>query len=253
MERLNLLSNVRIVLIETTHPGNIGGVARAMKNMGLGDLRLVAPKLFPSADATSRASGADTILTDAVVCGSLDEALLGCHLVLGASARRRAINWPELNSRDAAEVALKESEQGKVAILFGREHSGLTNEELDRCHYLLHIPCNPEFSSLNIAAAVQVIAYELRMASDDIKCVDSEIGQEKQDAATADEVSHFYGHLEKTLYDIGFTQPEKSRSLIRRLKRLFNRARLEKREIDILRGILSTMKEKKKRSRDDDR
>lgn len=247
MEKLHLLSEVRIVLIETTHPGNIGGVARAMKNMGLSDLRLVKPKLFPSADATSRASGADTILRDAIVCGSLDEALIDCQMVLGASARRRTINWPELNAREAAERVGQESEKGKVAILFGREHSGLTNEELDRCHYLLHIHCNPGFSSLNIAAAVQVVAYELRMALGDGGVVINEIEGHESDLATAEEVNLFYGHFEKTLYDIGFTRPEKSRSLIRRLKRLFNRVRLEKKEIDILRGVLSAMKEKKKR------
>lgn len=244
-----MLSNIRVILVETTHPGNIGAVARAMKNMGLHDLRLVSPKIFPSADATSRASGADGILTDAVVCGTLDEALTDCDLVMGASARRRTISWPELTSHDGALLAAEESRSSKVAILFGRENSGLTNEELDRCHYLLHIPCNPEFSSLNLGAAVQVVAYELRMA---VMGADKAVKTAKKSEdrlSTANEVEAFYSHLEQTLYDIGFTQPERSRSLMRRMRRLYNRVRLEKKEVDILRGVLSMMKEKKERSR----
>jgi TrmH family RNA methyltransferase len=244
-----LLSNIRIILAETTHPGNIGAVARAMKNMGLHDLRLVSPKIFPSADATSRASGADGVLSDAVVCDTLDEALVDCDLVLGASARRRTIDWPELSSHDAALLAAKESRVSKVAILFGRENSGLTNEELDRCHYLLHIPCNPDFSSLNLGAAVQVVTYELRMALMDASGVVKTAKKSEDRLSTANEVEAFYSHLEQTLYDIGFTQPERSRSLMRRMRRLYNRVRLEKKEIDILRGVFSMMKEKKERNR----
>lgn len=234
-----MLSNVRIVLVETTHPGNIGAVARAMKNMGLNDLCLVSPKIFPSADATSRASGAADLLADAVICPDLDSALADCHLVFGASARRRTISWPELSSRAAAGLMAEEAAENKVAILFGREHSGLTNEELDRCHYLLHIPCNPEFSSLNIAAAVQVVAYELRMAvfSEEPKAAVPRRSEDR--LATADETAALYDHLEQVLYDIDFTRPDKSRSLMRRLKRLFNRAHLEKKEVDILRGVLT--------------
>jgi len=246
-----LLSNIRIILAETTHPGNIGAVARAMKNMGLHDLRLVSPKIFPSADATSRASGADGILSNAVVCDTLDEALIDCDLVMGASARRRTISWPELSSHDGAKLAAKESQEAKVAILFGRENSGLTNEELDRCHYLLHIPCNPDFSSLNLGAAVQVIAYELRMAVMGSDEVVKTAKRSEDRLSTANEIEAFYGHLEQTLYDIGFTQPERSRSLMRRMKRLYNRVRLEKKEVDILRGIFSMMKEKKDISRSD--
>jgi TrmH family RNA methyltransferase len=244
-----LFSNIRIVLVETTHPGNIGAVARAMKNMGLHDMRLVSPKIFPSAEATSRASGAADLLSDAVVCESLDEALVGCDLVMGASARRRTISWPELSSHEGAKRAAEAAQTGKVAILFGRENSGLTNEELDRCQYLIHIPCNPDFSSLNIGAAVQVITYELRMA---LSAGDGavKIAKKSEDRpSTADELEAFFQHLEQTLYDIGFTEPERSRSLVRRLKRLYNRAGMEKKEVDILRGIFSMMKEKKERNR----
>ena len=228
-------TNIRIVLVNTSHPGNIGAAARAMKNMGLSKLILVEPARFPHADATARASGADDILQNAQVCSSLEEAIEGCGLVFGASARLRSLPWPLVEPREMASQVVSEAVKLPVAIVFGREHSGLTNAELAICNALVHIPCNESFSSLNIAAAVQVLCYEVNMAvgtpvleADD----DSEI-------ATSDELERFHDHLEKTLVDIDFLDPDKPRFLLRRLRRLYNRARLEQTEVNILRGILT--------------
>ncbi|MGX2042183.1 RNA methyltransferase [Methylocaldum sp. MU1018] len=233
---MNRLSHVRIVLVGTTHPGNIGAAARAMKNMGLRDLALVAPKVFPSGEATARASGADDILAEARVCRDLQDAIHDCALVVGASARLRTISWPQLDPRACAERIAAGG--AKTAILFGREHSGLTNEELERCHYLLHIPCDPGFSSLNVAAAVQVVAYELFLAARQR----SHGGDSEPALATAAEMESFYGHLERTLYDLRFLHETKAGpSVMRRLRRIFNRSVLEKKEIHLLRGILTAV------------
>ncbi len=231
------LSNIRIVLVGTTHPGNIGAAARAMKNMCLQQLYLVQPKLFPCAEATARASGADDLLHDAKVCNTLDEALDGCHLVVGASARLRRVEWPQLAPRECAAQLLSEAEQGPVALLFGRESSGLSNAEMDRCQYLVHIPANEEYSSLNLSMAVQVLTYELRMAA----LEGSPFPAEKRDRqiATADEMEGFIQHLQQTMRDIHFSDPRQSTKLLRRLRRLFNRARPDSDELNILRGILS--------------
>ncbi|WP_442498552.1 RNA methyltransferase [Methylobacter sp. sgz302048] len=232
-----MLSNIKIVLVETSHPGNIGAVARAMKNMKMTNLSLVAPKIFPSADATSRASGADDILARATVCQSLEEAIADCQLVIGASARCRTISWPELTPRQCAEKLAAEAQAAKAAIIFGRENSGLKNHELDLCRYLLRIPCNNEYSSLNLAAAVQVICYELFVASG--QSHEIMIGDKGEDPlATTAQMEMFYDHLYEALTDIGFMHPDKSKSIMRRLRRLFNRAQLDTKEVDILRGIL---------------
>jgi tRNA/rRNA methyltransferase/tRNA (cytidine32/uridine32-2'-O)-methyltransferase len=232
-----LLAQIRVVLVQTSHPGNIGAAARAMKTMGLTQLYLVAPSDFPSAEATARASGADDLLARAVVCERLEQALEGCLLVLGTSARRRALQWPELSAREAAPLALDKAGAGPVALVFGRERSGLTNEELDRCRYLVHIPSNPDYNSLNLGSAVQVLAYELRASLPDGKPpVRPEPGEEP---APADALEDLYGHLEVTLAEIGFLDPDNPRHLMRRLRRLFNRAELSRNEVQILRGILS--------------
>lgn len=235
-QHLAALARVRIVLVETSHPGNIGAAARAMKVMGLSRLYLVRPKVFPHAEATARASGADDLLSGARVCGSLEEALSGSNLVLGASARLRALPWPLLDARAAAlhSVAAALGTQ-EVALVFGREHSGLSNEELEHCHYLLHIPTNADYSSLNLAAAVQVVSYELRMAL----LGEQPLAADAGDYAGADELESFYGHLEQTLIDIGFLDPANPRQVMRRLRRLYNRARTERTELNILRGILT--------------
>jgi len=230
------LNNIRIVLIGTTHPGNIGAVARAMKNMCLNQLYLVQPKEFPCAEATARASGADDLLYNAKVCNSLDEALDGCYLVVGASARLRSVEWPQYDPRECAVELLSKAEQGEVALVFGRECSGLSNAEMDRCQHLVHIPANEEYSSLNLSMAVQVLAYELHMTS--LKGCTLK-PQSDREIATADEMEGFIQHLEQTMRDIHFSDPRQSTKLLRRLRRLFNRAQPDNDELNILRGILS--------------
>jgi tRNA (cytidine32/uridine32-2'-O)-methyltransferase len=227
--------SIRIVLVGTTHPGNIGAVARAMKNMGLTDLRLVNPKFFPHEEATARASGASDILDRAIVSDTLTAALAGCVYVAGASARSRTINWPSMGPRDCAERMVQESRQGPVACVFGPEKTGLHNDDLDLCHTLLTIPTDPGFSSLNLAMAVQVVTYELRVAG----MLNEGPGYELDaPPATSDEMEHFYTHLEQVLRDIEFLDPDNPRHLMRRLRRLSIRARPDKNEINILRGIL---------------
>jgi len=233
-----MFDSIRIVLVNTSHPGNIGAAARAMKTMGLSRLVLVNPQIFPHADATSRASGADDLLARAPVCETLDEALAGCGLVIGASARSRRVGVPQLNPRQCATRILDEARSTEVAVLFGREHSGLTNEELSRCHYHMHIPTNPDYSSLNLAAAVQVLAYELRMACGEGQG-DAEVDEPHEPVASAEHLEGFYAHLEGTLVEIGFLDPNNPRIMMRRLRRLFNRARPSDVEINILRGILA--------------
>jgi TrmH family RNA methyltransferase len=236
-----VLSHIKIVLVETSHSGNIGAVARAMKNMTMTNLCLVSPKMFPHADATARAAGADDILAKAQIFETLEEAIADCTLVIGASARSRTISWTEVTPRECAEKIFSESAHENIAIIFGRENSGLKNEELDLCRYLLHIPCNPNYSSLNIAAAVQVVCYELLVTAQNYHGEISRkvVGDEdEQDLATNHQMELFYNHLAEALSDIGFMHPEKEDSLMRRLRRLYNRAELRSKEVDILRGIL---------------
>ncbi len=228
---------IRIVLVGTTHPGNIGAAARAMKNMGLTDLALVRPRYFPDKEATARASGAEDLLDRATVVETLEEAIADCVYVAGASARSRAINWPCLDARDAAAKLLEESAKGPAAAVFGPEKSGLSNADLDHCDTLLTIPADPAFSSLNLAMAVQVLSYELRAAQT------SRQPQYEADAplATSAELEHFYRHLERVLTDIRFLDPDNPRHLMRRLRRLFIRARPDKNELNILRGVLTAV------------
>jgi tRNA/rRNA methyltransferase/tRNA (cytidine32/uridine32-2'-O)-methyltransferase len=224
-------------LVETTHPGNIGAVARAMKNMGMTRLALVSPKIFPSNEATARASGADDVLAAATVYPNLQEAIADCQLIIGTSARRRTISWPELNPKQCAQLAVIDQPHQQIAIIFGRENSGLKNHELDLCHYLLHIPCNESYSSLNIAAAVQVVCYELFAATDLPDSI--QVGDQGEcPLATASQMESFYRHLQEALVDIGFMQPGRSKSIMRRLRRVYNRIQLDTKEVDILRGIL---------------
>lgn len=231
------LSQVRIVMIGTTHPGNIGAAARAMKNMGLTDLALVEPKVFPSSEAIARAAGARDILDAARVCRTLEEAIADSERVIGASARLRSISWPQLDPRECA--ALVTGSRAKTAILFGREHSGLSNEELERCHYLLHIPCNPEYRSLNVAAALQVVSYELLYAS---RAPVAATRAEASRYATGEQMESFFAHFEAVLRDIRFLHESKHElSILRRLRRFFNRAHPEEKELHLLRGVLSAV------------
>lgn len=232
-----MLANFKLILVETSHPGNIGAVARAMKNMGMDQLRLVNPKFFPHADATARASGADDVLRHAKVFTSLQEAIADCQIVLGASARDRTISWPSMTARECAEHYVNPVHSDTtIALVLGRENSGLKNHELDLCHFLLRIPCNQEYSSLNLAAAAQVICYELFIASNQSQT--SSIGDLGEEAlASSEQMESFYQHLLETMADIGFLHPERSKSIMRRLRRLFNRSQLDTKEVDILRGI----------------
>ncbi len=227
--------SIRFVLVGTTHPGNIGAAARAMKTMGLTDLHLVLPKTFPSAEATARASGADDVLAKARVHATLDEALVGCRQVYGMSARLRHFSVPVMNPREAVMHIQALPANRSVAIVFGREHSGLSNDEMDRCQHLIHIPANPEYSSLNLAAAVQVMAYELKMSFD--PTIPHEIGEQRE-AIHAEDLQHLYAHFERALTTIGFLNPDNPKYLMRRLRRLFNRADLDRNELQILHGIL---------------
>lgn len=240
------LQNIRVVLVNTSHAGNIGGAARAMKNMGLSRLVLVDPEDFPSPDAVARASGATDILDSARVVATLEEALAGCSLVLGTSARDRRIPWPLLDPRECASVSVEQSAGGgEVALVFGREYAGLTNEELQRCQYHVHIPSDPQFSSLNLAAAVQVLTYEVRMAWLAAEGRPTKVEKLETTAmldaqpVTVDELENYFGHLEQALVDIGFLDPAKPRHLMPRLRRLYGRSGISKLEMNILRGILT--------------
>ncbi len=237
---MNKLDNIRIVLCQTSHPGNIGSAARAMKTMGLSKLHLVRPRKFPHADAAAMASGATDVLDHAEVFDTLEQALTGCALVIGLSARKRELSHEAVTPRAAAAEALAVAGTQQVALVFGSETYGLTNEELIRCQRLAHIPANPDYSSLNLAAAVQVLAYELRVIAEDAPADHGKYSQ----LATHDEIEGFYQHLEQTLIDVRFLDPALPRRLMLRLRRLFTRARLEKEEINILRGILKSISEK---------
>lgn len=232
------LENIRIILVSPTHPGNIGAVARAMKTMGVQQLYLVNPKRFPDALATERAANAYDILEKTKVVDSLSAALENCKLVYGTSARVRALEWPSQELRPAAKQAVQESSGSQVAVVFGREHAGLTNEELELCHYQIQIPANPEYSSLNLAAAVQIICYELRVAW--LENVE-QTPIETMDWVTSEEIELYYQHLEQVLVRINFIKPGLSGQVIPRLRRLFSRTRLDTRELNILRGILTSM------------
>lgn len=258
---------VRIVLVETSHPGNIGASARAMKTMGLDELVLVAPQDFPSAEATARASGADDVLARARIVDSLGDAIADCGFVAGASARPRRLSWPVADPRRSAAALLDHAPHTSVAMVFGPEHSGLTNEDLGRCNQVVHISANPAYGSLNVAMAVQVLCYELRVAGlDRRKAGDAAPGErgkagagagsgleemegmEEREAppATAAELEGFYRHLESALSTAGFLKPERPRLLKLRLRRIFQRSGLDRNEINILRGALSALADSRK-------
>ena len=237
-------------MVNTSHPGNIGAAARAMKNMGLEKLYLVEPKDYPSLEAIQRSVGAVDILDDAVVVENLDQAIADCVWVAGTSARLRTIEWPILEPRECVQKALeyigKDSGEGDIAIVFGRENSGLTNEELEKCNVLLHIPTNPDFSSLNIAAAVQVVCYEFRMALNSEKIKASKGNKHRFDVlADASKMDGMYNHLYESLDHLEFFGDHNPDVVMRRLKGLFNRASTTKREVSIIRGICSAMQGKK--------
>lgn len=237
---LQNFDHVRVVLVNTTQPGNIGGAARAMMNMGLSRLYLVQPEVFPSDRAVWRAAGASSVLDSAIVVDSFDEAVSDCHLVVGTSARERRIPWPLVDPRECSARILKEPEQSEVALVFGREHSGLTNDELQKCHLHVHIPSNPEYSSLNLCAAVQVLAYELRMHALNL-AGELPIREEwDEPLAPNKSVDLMMEHLERAMTHSGFHDPENPRQTMTRLRRMINRIRPDESEIQILRGFLSS-------------
>ena len=243
---MRALDNIRVVLVEPSHPGNIGATARAMKAMTLHRLYLVKPRLFPHAEATARASGADDVLHGAVRCDSMKDALKGCALAFACSARQRSLRWPLLSPRRCADMMILEDSNMEMALVFGREQSGLSNIELDLCHYLVYIPCSPSYRSLNLASAVQILCYELFVASNDeshSKILDDIIAAEDS-IAEMELVERLYDHLEETLIALEFLDPTNPKHLMRRLRRLFNRAKLTHKEINILRGILTATQRK---------
>ncbi|MBU0743798.1 MAG: RNA methyltransferase [Gammaproteobacteria bacterium] len=235
-------NNIRIVLVNTSHPGNIGAVARAMKTMQLENLYLVNPKEFPNVNATAMAAGADDILAKATVTKSLQEALHDTKIVFGTSTRFRVLQLPPLNPKEAAKIITNEGKAHEVAIVFGRENNGLSNEELEMCNYQVYIPTDPIFSSLNLAAAVQLIAYEIKMTEQP----NTSFNSSPIELASSDEIQYFYQHLQQTLLDVNFLYHKNQDLLMAKLKRMFNKTQLEKKEVSILRGILTAINTKTK-------
>lgn len=241
-----MLNHIRIVLVNTFHPGNIGAAARAMKNMGLSRLYLVSPKDFPAHEATRRASSAADVLENAVVVERLQDALQGCSLVVGTSARLRHVHWSQVDSRECGTLLNTESNEHEVALVFGRERTGLFNEELELCQYLVHIPTNDEYSSLNVASAVQVLSYEIRMASLAGETLPERKLKYKQDKlATADQMEGMYGHFFDAMSQMDYFGKRNPEHVMRRIRSLFARARPSLREVQILRGILSLLQGRK--------
>ncbi|EHU4916850.1 tRNA (cytosine(32)/uridine(32)-2'-O)-methyltransferase TrmJ [Vibrio vulnificus] len=235
-----MLDKVKVVLVGTSHSGNIGSAARAMKVMGLSQLVLVQPECEVDAQAIALASGAADIALNALVVSSLEEAVADCALVVGSSARSRTLEWPMLEPFECAEKFVQEGQTSHVALVFGRERTGLTNDELQRCHYHVCIPANPEYSSLNLAMAVQTLSYEIRMAY--LRHQQSQF--EPQDVAEYprhNELELFYQHLEKVLQTTEFVRADQPNQVMNKMRRLFSRARPEAQELNILRGILTSV------------
>ncbi|MDV5171398.1 tRNA (cytosine(32)/uridine(32)-2'-O)-methyltransferase TrmJ [Photobacterium rosenbergii] len=234
-----MLDKVSVVLVGTSHPGNIGSAARAMKVMGLTNLVLVDPACEIDETTHALAAGASDIVEQAKIVSSLDEAIADCGLVVGSSARSRTLEWPQLDPRECGIKTIAEAPSHNVAILFGRERTGLTNEELQRCHCHVYIPANPEYSSLNLAMAVQTVSYEIRMAY-----LDSEKFQSPQpveEYPRMKELEMFYQHLENVATKTNFISKDKPSMVMSKMRRLFSRARPESQELNILRGILSSI------------
>ena len=230
------LENIRVVLVATSHPGNIGSTARAMKTMGLNKLYLVTPKSFPDQRANEMAAGADDVLDNAIITSSLQEALVGCHLILATSARPRGMGLPGLIPVESAALASTIPDDQEIALIFGREHAGLTNEELMHSHYHINIPSNPDYSSLNLSQAVQIVAYEMRMK---LLAPKPEFELKQDKLATADATENFLTHLKEVLIEINFLKLTNPRRLMQRIRRMFNRIKLEEMEVNLLRGMLT--------------
>ncbi|MBX3640126.1 MAG: RNA methyltransferase [Nitrosomonas sp.] len=234
------LDNIHIVLSHTSHAGNIGATARAMKTMGLKSLHLINPKSFPDKEADIRAVSARDLLSQAKVHGSLDEALRDTILAAALTSRSREFAHDLHDARSGAEILLEHARQHPVALVFGAETAGLTSVEVSKCQLQIFIPANPDYPSLNLASAVQIMAYELRMAVTDTKPPVQSLDL----PATLNEIEFFYQHLETVMTTIDFFNPQQPKKLMQRIRRLFSRTRLEKEEINILRGVLTAMEKK---------
>lgn len=238
------MNNIRIVLVNTSHTGNIGSTARAMKTMGLSDLYLVDPVSPPDGQASALAAGAGDVLANAKTVSTLTDAIADCGLVVGTSARSRTHSWPMLNPRECGRKTVAEASKYPVAIVFGRENNGLSNEELQQCQYHVFIPANPEYSSLNLAAAVQTVCYEVRMAALENSgelSAETAVQEVPEEYPLTEDLERFYVHLEKTLSGTGFIIPQHPGQVMMKLRRMFNRARVESQELNILRGILTSI------------
>ncbi|MDE5306957.1 tRNA (cytosine(32)/uridine(32)-2'-O)-methyltransferase TrmJ [Providencia stuartii] len=237
-----MLDNIRIILVETSHTGNMGSTARAMKTMGLSNLYLVNPQVQPDSHAIALSAGASDVIGNATIVNSLDEALEGCKLVIGTSARSRTLSWPMVAPRECGEKSVMQAKTAPVAIIFGRERIGLTNEELQKCQYHLYIPTNPEYGSLNLAMAVQLVSYEIRMAYlalEEKNAVNSE--EDEVEYPPVEDIERFYVHLESVLNESGFIRKAHPGLIMNKLRRLYTRAHIETQELHILRGILTSM------------
>jgi len=239
-----MLQNIRIVLVETSHTGNMGSVARAMKTMGLTNLYLINPLVKPDSQAIALSAGASDVIGNAHIVDTLDEALSGCSLVVGTSARSRSLPWPMLDPRECGIKSVQEGRQAPVALVFGRERVGLTNEELQKCHYHVAIAANPEYSSLNLAMAVQIITYEVRMAflhSQEVATLE----YEESPYPLVDDLERFYQHMEQMMINSGFIREGSPGQVMSKMRRLYTRARPERDELNILRGMLSSLEKPK--------
>lgn len=237
-----MLKNIRIILVETSHTGNMGSTARAMKTMGLTNLYLVKPLLLPDSQAIALSAGASDVIGQATIVETLDQALLGCSLVIGTSVRARTLSWPQVTPRECGEKIIHQAINSPVAIIFGRERVGLTNEELQKCQYHLHIPTNPEYGSLNLAMAVQLISYEIRMAYLAINEKKSAVdNKDKVQYPPIEDIERFYIHLEAVLNASGFIRKRHPGQIMNKLRRLFTRAHPEVQELHILRGALASI------------
>lgn len=238
--------NIKIVMVGTTHSGNVGAAARAMYNMSLRQLVLVSPECRIDQAAYARASGANQILDDLRIFDDLESAVAECDYVAAASARRRSLNWPELDPFKLAGKLRGLSSASRAAVVFGREHSGLTNEEIQMCHAMLRIPTNPDFSSLNVASAIQVTCYEIyRQCSLTHPATDAGVERDTEPLATSAELEGYFEHLQRVLHAIEFLNPEQPGQIMQRLRRLYLRSEVTRNEINILRGILSAVEKKR--------
>lgn len=243
----SLLNNVRIVLVNTSDCRNIGSAARAMKTMGLSELVLVDPIEMPNGQAQALSAGASDVLANAKVVGTLEEAISDCGLVVGTSARSRTLPWPMLDPRGCGEKLIEEAHNFPVALVFGRESSGLTNDELQLCHFHVQIPANPDYSSLNLAMAVQTLSYEVRMsylAVENKKHNEAPVvttGDEDEEYPVVEETERLYQHFEDALKATGFIVPSHPGLVMTKLRRLLNRARPDNKEVKMLRGMLASV------------